>query len=63
MLKADELKGEARRPAPAQGGRDSASLVRTGPRPRVDIKSSSYEGEAPQRVKTLSGRDLGTAIH
>lgn len=63
MLKADELKGEARRPAPARGGRDSASLVRTGPRPRVDIKSSSYEGEAPQRVKTLSGRDLGTAIH
>lgn len=54
MLKADELKGEARRPAPSRGGRDSASLVRTGPHPQVDIKSSSYEGEAPQRVKTLS---------
>lgn len=59
MLKADELKGEARRPAPARGGRDSASLVRTGPRPRVDIKSSSYEGEAPQRARPYQGVTWG----
>lgn len=49
MLEANELRGEARRPAPTRGGRDSASPVRIGPHLQVDIKSSNYDGEAPQR--------------